>query len=78
MVEPTKRVVRYPVGDNRAVSPRSKPLVGEAYRGRNVIKRGYSELNQWCGLATQYDKLGPTYRAGAVLRAVIQWLNRLL
>src|SRR5699024_10801223 len=50
----------------------------EAYRGRNVIERGYSDVKQWRGLATRYDKLGLTYRAGAVLRAIIQWLNHLL
>lgn len=35
-------------------------------------------MKQWRGLATRYDTLGPTYRAGAVLRAIIQWLNHLL
>jgi len=49
-----------------------------AYRGRNVIERGYSDVKQWRGLATRYDKLGLTYRAGAVLRAIIQWLNHLV
>ena len=44
----------------------------EAYRGRNVIERDYSDVKQWRGLATRYDKLGLTYRAGAVLRAIIQ------
>ena len=29
----------------------------EAYRGRNVIERGYSDVKQWRGLATRYDKL---------------------
>lgn len=56
-------------------------LVGldvEAYRGRNVIERGYSDVKQLRGLATRYDKLGLTYRAGAALRAIIQWLNYLL
>lgn len=50
----------------------------EAYRGRNVIERGYSDVKQWRGLATRYDKLGLTYRAGAVLRAISQWLNHLV
>ncbi|WP_156515278.1 IS5 family transposase [Dietzia timorensis] len=50
----------------------------EAYRGRNVIERGYSDVKQWRGLATRYDKLALTYRAGTVLRAIIQWLNHLL
>lgn len=47
----------------------------EAYRGRNVIERGWSDVKQWRGLATRYDNLTLTYRAGAVLRAIIQWLN---
>ncbi|SNR96422.1 hypothetical protein SAMN06265360_1471, partial [Haloechinothrix alba] len=34
--------------------------------------RGYSDLKQWRGLATRYDKLALTYRAGAVLRALTQ------
>lgn len=50
----------------------------EAYRGRNVIERGYSDVKQWRGLATRYDKLGLAYRAGAVLRAISQWLNHLV
>lgn len=50
----------------------------EAYRGRNVVERGYSNFKQWRGLATRYDKLALTYRAGTVLRATIQWLNHLL
>ncbi|GGA66562.1 hypothetical protein GCM10011490_16510 [Pseudoclavibacter endophyticus] len=48
-----------------------------AYRGRNVIERGDSDVKQWRGLATRYDKLGLTSSAGAVLRAIIQWLQRL-
>lgn len=50
----------------------------EAYRGRNVVERGYSDVKQWRGLATRYDKLALTYRAGTLLRAAIQWLNHLL
>lgn len=53
-------------------------LDAESYRGRNVIERGYSDVKQWRGLATRYDKLALTYRAGTVLRATIQWLNHLL
>ncbi len=49
----------------------------EAYRGGNVIERGYSDVKQWRGLATRYDKLGLTYRAGVVLRAIIQCLKHL-
>lgn len=35
-------------------------------------------MKQWRGLVTRYDKLALTYRAGTVLRAIIQWLNHLL
>ncbi len=50
--------------------PRGGRPVGldtEAYRGRNVFESGYSAVKQWRGLATRYDKLTLTYRAGAVL-----------
>lgn len=50
----------------------------EAYRGRNVVERGFSDVKQWRGLATRYDKLALTYRAGVVLRAVTQWLKHLI
>ena len=50
----------------------------EAYRGRNIVERGFSDVKQWRGLATRYDKLALTYRAGVVLRAVAQWLNHLI
>lgn len=43
------------------------------YRGRNVIERRYCHVKQWRGLATRYDKLALTYRAAAVLNAVIAW-----
>lgn len=48
----------------------------EVHRGRNVIDHGYSEVKQWRGLSTRHDKLALTYRAGAVLHAIIQWLKR--
>ena len=50
----------------------------EAYRGRNVVERGYSDVKQWRGLATRYDTLALTYRARTVLRTAIQWLKHLL
>lgn len=50
----------------------------ETYRRRNVVERGYSDVKQWRGLATRYDKLALTYRAGALLRAVTQWLKHLV
>jgi transposase len=47
----------------------------EDYKGRNVIERGFNETKQWRGLATRYDNLALTYRGGAVLRAIMLWLN---
>jgi transposase len=47
------------------------------YRHRNVIERGFNSFKQWRGLASRYDKLATTYRGGAVLRAIIIWLNDL-
>ena len=46
-----------------------------AYKGRNVVERGFNTFKQWRGLATRYDKLALTYRAGVVLRAVVLWLQ---
>ncbi len=48
-----------------------------AYKGRNVVERGFNTFKQWRALATRYDKLALTYRAGVVLRAVVIWLNAL-
>ena len=47
------------------------------YRGRNVIERRYCHLKQWRALATRYDKHAQTYRAAAVLNAVIAWTRHL-
>jgi len=48
-----------------------------ACKGRNVVERGFNTFKQWRALATRYDKLALTYRAGVVLRAVVLWLNAL-
>lgn len=47
----------------------------QAYRGRNVVERTFGLAKQWRGIATRYDKLAITYRATAVLGAVITWLR---
>lgn len=49
----------------------------DRYKNRNVIERGFGLFKQWRGLATRYDKLALTYRAGVVLRAVLIWLDEL-
>ena len=45
----------------------------QKYKGRNVVERSFNAVKQWRGLATRYDKLALTYRAGAVLHAVFLW-----
>jgi transposase len=49
----------------------------DLYRHRNVIERGFNTFKQWRGLASRYDKLAITYRGGAILRAILIWLNDL-
>jgi len=49
----------------------------DAYKGRNVVERSFNAIKQWRGLATRYDKLALTYRAGALLRAILIWLDAL-
>lgn len=49
----------------------------ERYKNRNVVERGFNIFKQWRALATRYDKLALTYRAAAILRAVLIWLNAL-
>jgi transposase len=48
----------------------------DAYRGRNTLERSFNLFKQWRAIATRYDKLAPTYRAGVVLYAVIIWLRQ--
>lgn len=45
-----------------------------AYKDRNVVERSFAHLKQWRGLATRYDKLAITYRAAAVLHAILEWI----
>ena len=47
----------------------------EAYKGRNVIERAFNLMKQWRGLATRYDQLAVTYRAGAMIAAILTWLR---
>lgn len=49
----------------------------EKYKGRNVVERSFCTLKQWRALATPYDKLALTYRAGVMLSAVCTGLRRL-
>lgn len=49
----------------------------DRYKGRNVVERSFNVVKNWRGLATRYDKLALTYRAGAVLAAICCWLRHL-
>ncbi|MCH5643767.1 transposase, partial [Gordonia sp. ABSL49_1] len=46
----------------------------ELYKNRNVVERSFAWSKQWRGLATRYDKLAITYRAGVTLNAILNWL----
>lgn len=46
------------------------------YKGRNVVKRHFGIAKQWRATATRYDKLAITYRATAVLGAIVAWLRK--
>jgi transposase len=47
----------------------------DAYRGRNVVERGFNLLKQWRGIATRYDKNAQIYRGAMVLCAALIWLR---
>ncbi|GAB89858.1 putative transposase, partial [Gordonia rhizosphera NBRC 16068] len=49
----------------------------EAYKNRNVVERSFAWAKQWRALATRYDKLAITYRAGVVLNAILNWLTHM-
>lgn len=49
----------------------------DAYKDRNVVERSFALVKQWRGIATRYDKLAITYRAGAVLHAALTWATLL-
>lgn len=48
-----------------------------AYRDRNVIERFFALAKQWRGIATRFDKLAITYRAGITLCAILTWVRLL-
>ena len=47
------------------------------YKARNVVERSFNRIKQWRGLATRYDKLAITYRAGALIHACLTWAQLL-
>ncbi|MFI6040917.1 IS5 family transposase [Nocardia sp. NPDC051321] len=48
-----------------------------AYKGRNVVERAFNKAKHWRGVATRYDKLAMTYRAGFVMALAVEWLKLL-
>ncbi|XBH23188.1 IS5 family transposase [Jonesiaceae bacterium BS-20] len=44
------------------------------YRNRNVVERAFGLLKQWRGIATRYDTLAVTYRAGVDIAAILTWV----
>jgi transposase len=48
-----------------------------AYKGRNVVERFFALAKQWRGIATRFDKLAITYRAGVALCAILTWVRLL-
>jgi transposase len=47
------------------------------YKGRNVVERAFDKAKHWRGVATRYDKLALTYRAGFVMGLTVEWLKLL-
>lgn len=47
----------------------------EACKGRNVVERLFALAKRWRGIATRYDKLAITDRAGIALCAILTWLR---
>ena len=56
---------------------RPPSLDTQHYKKRNVVERGFNTIKQWRALATRYDKLAITYRAGLLIHAVVRWLQAL-
>jgi len=48
---------------------------GEAYKGRNVVERGFNRLKNWRGLAMRSDKTARNYLAAVQLAASLVWLK---
>ncbi len=47
----------------------------EDYKNRNLVERAFNTLKNWRGLATRYDKHALVFRGGALLAAIIMWLQ---
>lgn len=47
----------------------------DRYKDRNVVERSFAWSKQWRALATRYDKLAITYRAGVTLNTILNCYN---
>ncbi|PSR65766.1 hypothetical protein C8258_21175 [Nocardia sp. MDA0666] len=45
------------------------------YKRRNAVERAFNKAEHWRGVATHYDKLALTYRAGFTLALIVEWLE---
>jgi hypothetical protein len=41
------------------------------------VERAFNKAEHWRAVATRYDKLAITYRAGVVLALIVEWLQSL-
>jgi len=48
---------------------------GEAYKGRDVVERGFNRLKNWRGPALRSDKTAGNYLAAVQLAASLVWLK---
>ena len=45
------------------------------YRERNLVERFFGKIKQYRGIATRYEKLAQTFKAGVLMVCVLIWLN---
>ncbi|PPJ00869.1 transposase [Nocardia nova] len=45
------------------------------YTRRNVVERAFDTAEHWRAVATRYDKLALTYRAGFTRALIVEWLT---
>ena len=60
---------------NRSSGGRPPAFDAEAYKGRNVVERGFNRLKNWRGLAMRSDKTARNFLAAVQLAASLAWLG---
>ncbi len=62
--------------ERRAGRPGRPPnFDAETYARRNVVERCVNRLEQWRGVATEYEERAAAYRAMVVIAALLIWLT---